>query len=235
MRVAQLIGNERIETARVNACIWPNAVNQIGPFRPGWASAFHPNAVIELELLSTTATKPKWPNAWAQNSSSRALIGGAVGTTRINEWLQILASLGVLAGLVFLALEIQQANRIAIASTEIAIREGFGSLNETIYTNQETATFLAKARVADADFSGTEREQVDAFIARLINIWSGIEKAYVNEMISRQTFDEAIEDMQWTVDTYPSMRPYFEDYVRTYPAMSDSELARELTRYLEEK
>lgn len=158
-----------------------------------------------------------------------------MGTTRLNDWLQILASVGVLAGLVFLALEIQQANRIAVATTEIAIREGFGSLNETIYTNQETATFLAKARAADANFSAAEREQIDAFVARLINIWTGIEEAFVNDMVSRRTFDEAVEDMQWTVDTYPGMRPYFEDHLQSYSSMSDSELYRELAQYLKEK
>ena len=158
-----------------------------------------------------------------------------MGTSRLSEWLQILASLGVLVGLIFLALEIQQANRIAIATTEITVRESYGSFNETIYTNPETAALLAKARIADAEFSDAEREMLDAFTARLMNTWEGIEEAYAKEMVSRVTFDTAIEDMKWTIDTYPSMRSFFEGQVETYPSSAETELTREMIRYLEEK
>lgn len=158
-----------------------------------------------------------------------------MGTSRVNEWLQILASLGVLAGLVFLAVEIQQSNRIAIASTEITLRESWGSSNETVYTNPVTAALLAKARHADADFSDAELEMLAYFLGRIMNIWRGVDKAYAQEMVTRDTFNTAIEHMKWTIDTYPGMRPQFEDHVNAYPSMADSELARELMQYLAEK
>ena len=154
---------------------------------------------------------------------------------RINRWLFLGANVGVLVGLIFLALEIQQANRIAIATTEITVRESWGSLNETIYTNPETAALLAKARIADAEFSDAEREMLDAYVSRLTNTWDGIQEAYANEMVSRVTFDTAIEDMKWTIDTYPGMRSFFEDSVETYPSSAETELTREMIRYLEEK
>ena len=158
-----------------------------------------------------------------------------MGTSRLNEWLQILTSLGVLAGIIFLALEIQQANRIAIATTEITVREAFGSSNESVYTNSETAALLAKARSADAEFSDAEREMLDYFFSRMMNIWGGIEEAYANEMVSRATFDLAIDDMKWTIDAYPGMRSLFEGRGEIYPSTSESILVREMIQYLEEK
>ena len=103
---------------------------------------------------------------------------------RVNRWLTLGANIGVLIGLIILALEIQQANRIAITSTELTVREAWGSVNETIYTNPQTSALLAKARFADAEFSDAEREMLVAFTARMMNIWEGIEEAYDNEMIS---------------------------------------------------
>ena len=141
----------------------------------------------------------------------------------------------IIASLLFLAFEIRQTNRIAIATTEITVREAFGSSNETVYTNPETAALLAKARSADAEFSDAEREMLDYFVARLTNIWEGIEEAYANEMVSRVTFDKAIEDMKWHIDTYPGMRSFFEDWVEVYPSSAETELIREMIRYLEEK
>ena len=156
-----------------------------------------------------------------------------MGTSRINDWLQIFASLSVLAGLVFLALEIRQSNQISIATTEIAVREAYGSSNESVYTNPAFAALLVKARTTDADFSETELEMLDYFFGRMMNIWGGTEEAYANQMVSRKTYEKAFDDMNWTIRAYPGMRPLFQDYVNSYPSSSESELVQELVQYLE--
>ena len=158
-----------------------------------------------------------------------------MGSTRLSEWLHILASLGVLVGLIFLALEIRQANRIAIATTEITVREAYGSSNENIYTNPEIAALLAKARSTDVEFSDAEQEMLFYFISRMMNTWRGIEKAYINEMVARETFNTAIEDMKWTVETYPISRSILKRWVETYPSASESELIQEVIQLLEER
>lgn len=38
-----------------------------------------------------------------------------------NKWLTLLANMAVLAGIVFLALEVPQSNHIAIAATEMSV------------------------------------------------------------------------------------------------------------------
>ena len=156
-------------------------------------------------------------------------------SNKLNKWLAVGANIGVLAGLVFLALEIRQSNRIAIATTEITVRESFGSSNETVYTNPEFAALLAKARKADAAFSDAEHEMLDYFISRMMNIWIQIDRAYANGMVSKTTLGVAIEDMKWTIDTYPSLRSMFDEWADTYPSSSETELARELVQYLEEE
>ena len=156
-------------------------------------------------------------------------------TSHLNERLQILASFGVLIGLIFLGLEIRQSNRIAVAATEISVREGYGSSNETAYTNPEVAALLAKARNADAEFSDVEIEMVDYFTGRLLNIWISSEKAYANEMVSEATLQLAIEAMKWTIDTYPSFRPFFEEWALAYPSSAGTQLANEMREYLRNK
>lgn len=156
-------------------------------------------------------------------------------TDRLNRWLTLGANVGVLVGLFILVLEIQQNNRIGTATLEVAVREAFGSANESVYTNPETAALLAKAKTADAEFSDAEREMLDYYFGRHLNIYTGIEEAYANEMISKKTFDKALEDLQWTLNWYPGMRPIFEAYVEAYPSSADSEMIQAINRYLEEK
>ena len=156
-------------------------------------------------------------------------------TSSLNDRLQILASLAVLIGLIFVALEIRQSNHIAIATTEISVRDAYGSSNETVYSNPEFAALLAKARDSEAKFSDAEQEMLEYWLARMLNIWISSEKAYNNEMISKETFDLAMDDMKWTIDTYPSLRPSLQTWSDDYPTSAKTELGREMMRYLGEK
>ena len=58
-----------------------------------------------------------------------------------------MANLGVIAGILFLAYEIRLSNQIAVATTEIALRESYGSGNETVYGNPAIAEILFKKHI----------------------------------------------------------------------------------------
>ena len=111
---------------------------------------------------------------------------------KLNKWLSLIANVGVIVGIAFLVLEIRQSNRIAIASNEIALREGWAGINEVIVSNMQVAELLAKARNPDAEFTQPQVEIVDAYVARQFNDWNAIEKAYENEMVSAGTLNIAI-------------------------------------------
>lgn len=159
---------------------------------------------------------------------------GKVNTSKVNEWLHIVGNLGVLGGLVFLALEIRQTNRIAIATAEITVRESFASSNESVYANPEIAALLARARQADAEFSDTELVMLDYWLSRMTNIWIQIDRAYSNGMVSEATFAVAIADMKWTIDEYPALRSYVEEWADTYHSNSDTRLYQAVKQHLDE-
>ena len=69
-----------------------------------------------------------------------------------------LANIGVIIGLVFLVLEIQQANKIATATTEIEIRSLFSELNEALYAVPKFSELLVKAQDRDAELTAQEKE-----------------------------------------------------------------------------
>jgi len=152
---------------------------------------------------------------------------------RLNTWITVGANVAVLIGIVFLIIEIRQSNRIAMAATEISVRESFGSSNETVYTNPEFAALLAKARKADAAFTDAEQEMLDYWVARMMNIWMQIDRAYTHEMVVRESLDMAIEDMKWTIDTYPALRSNFEDWPNYYPSSNRTALMQELAQHLD--
>ena len=77
-----------------------------------------------------------------------------------NKWLTLLANVAVLAGIVFLALEVRQSNHIAIAATEMSVWDKYVSLNRMALENDGVAALLVKAADRDAEFSPEEKEKM---------------------------------------------------------------------------
>jgi len=153
---------------------------------------------------------------------------------RANRWLTFVANLGVLAGILFLAVEIQQSNRIAIASTEIDVRNSFASINESIYSNPNLADLFIKAGEADANLTPAEEWRVYALVLRLLNTWLAIETAYTNGMVPHATFSALENDMRGMMNRFPKMRSQFRLAIETYPALSETDIFRNLDRILGE-
>ena len=128
-------------------------------------------------------------------------------TKRINKWLTLLANIGVLVGIVFLAIEVRQSNRIAVAATEISIRDQFNSINEQILANDGLANLLVIATDANAVFSAVETEKLYAYMYLSVNTWTAIEIAYENGMLPRSTFNETLVDIRVVLQDYPALQP----------------------------
>ncbi len=145
-------------------------------------------------------------------------------TERINTWLTLCANIGVLVGIIFLAVEVRQSNSIAIATTEISVREQFRSNNEMVLTNDAVAELLAKAADVNAEFSDVETEKLYAYMFVYINTWKSIEIAYENGMLPRATFDVVLDDIREILLGYPAVRPVAQWWIDSYQSEADSKL-----------
>jgi hypothetical protein len=155
-------------------------------------------------------------------------------TERINKWLTLLANFGVLVGIIFLAVEVRQSNRIAIATTEISVRDQYRSNNELVLVNDAVAELLVKAADANAEFSAVETEKLYAYLYVYINTWMGIEIAYKNGMLPRATFELALDDVRIVLQYYPALRPVAEDVIASYPSEADSDVYAAMRDLLED-
>ena len=93
---------------------------------------------------------------------------------------EIIGAIAVLATLLYLAKQIRQSNRFAIASSEITIWNSFGPINEAIYGNTEIARLNTMAKDENAEFDDIDYVRYLAFLRRCMNAWLSIETAYNN-------------------------------------------------------
>ena len=143
---------------------------------------------------------------------------------RIDKWLTLLANLGVLIGIVFLVVEVRQSNRIAVATTEISVRDQYRSHNELVLANDAIAELLVKAADADGEFSEVETEKLYALLYGYINTWKSIEIAYENGMLPRTTFEVVLEDVRLILNEYPAIRPVARNWIASYQSEADSKI-----------
>ena len=156
-----------------------------------------------------------------------------MNSENVNKWLTLTANLAVLVGIVFLALEIQQANRIAISTTELEIRQNFISLNEFVLTNDGVANILAKATHPDAEFTDAEIEKAYAYCAAAINVWVSIEIGFEQGLVSIDTLKMVNEDITSTISYYPALGSYYRDFLDDYPSYDSSQVMSKLAQELE--
>lgn len=155
-------------------------------------------------------------------------------TERINKWLTLLANFGVLVGIIFLAVEVRQSNRIAIATTEISVRDQFKTNNELVLANDAVAELLVKAADADAEFSAVETEKLYAYLYAHINTWMSIEIAYENGMLPRATFEVALDDVRGVLQDYPALQPLVRETMGSFPSVTDSHVYAAMREVLED-
>jgi hypothetical protein len=157
-----------------------------------------------------------------------------LNSENVNKWLTLLANTGVLIGIMFLAFEIRQSNRIAIASTEISIREQFKTTNELVLANDAVAVLLVKATDANAEFSDVEKEKLSSYLYAHINTWMGMEIAYANGMLTRATFETALDDVRGVLGVYPAMKPIAQEIMGLYTSFADSQVYDAIREVLED-
>ena len=145
-------------------------------------------------------------------------------TDRLNRWLTLIANIGVIVGIAFLAIEIRQANRIAIASTEIGVRNGWLQLNESIYSSSEVAGLWIKATDPDTQWSPIEEVRVTTIINNLVNIWLSVETACANQIATRETCDEIQDEIRFVIEVMPGARDQWLTVIGRYPSMAESQV-----------
>ena len=143
-------------------------------------------------------------------------------TDRLNRWLTLMANIGVIVGIVFLALENQQANRIAIASTEIGVRDSWQRLNESIYANSEVAELWIKAADSKTQWSAVEEVRITTVVNSLVNVWLSVETACANEIAAQATCDEIRDEIRFIIQVMPAAREQWRTVIGRYPSMTQS-------------
>ena len=106
-----------------------------------------------------------------------------MNTEKLNNWLSLAANIGVLAGIVFLAYELQQntlATQLDVASN---FQNSFTEIEMQIAGNSEFAELLLKEREG-ANVSPADQLRLDVFYTNVLRQWQFVHFQYLSDALN---------------------------------------------------
>jgi len=152
----------------------------------------------------------------------------------VGRTVTLIANVGVILGILLLAVEIRQANNIAVATTQIEVRNSWNSLNASIYSDSGLAELLAKAIYPDPELSLVESIKLRGFVDYLLNTWTLIETACSSDLATNETCVELEDEIQRSIRSMPGAQPMFRQAVADYPAYADHRVFQVIQSSLDE-
>ena len=157
-----------------------------------------------------------------------------MNTEKLNNWLTLLANLGVLIGIIILSLEIRQSNRISISSNEIAIRNNYSSVNDLILSDPILADMIRKTYFSNEELNNVEMYQYQHWVYRLTNNWEAVERAYLIGMIGEGSYNMVFDDITAAVPQRPDIQAIWTTVLDRYPRQQQLETRIAIRKILDE-
>jgi len=152
------------------------------------------------------------------------------------KYFEFLGVIGVIVSLLFVAFQIQQANRIARVTTEYEIRNNRSEWQAIFLENPELTEFMVRVAAQPnsiEEMRETDRRRAYIFALRGIETWAAAETAYANDMLSRETYEYILADIDNTIRYQPGLHFFLDLILIDYPSLADSDIGRRIAGGLE--
>ena len=150
----------------------------------------------------------------------------------LGQIVTILANVGVLAGIVFVALEIRQSK---IGTTSYELHRNWMDINNIYITSPDVVELVIA--LSDENFVSKDemqKEQAEAYARRLLNHWFAIEEAHNNGIASDAFYQIGVEDVKAVIRKRPGIVLVYETVAAQYD-ISRYEMLEPLTTAIQER
>jgi len=139
------------------------------------------------------------------------------------DLVEIVAVLSVVAGLLLVAWEIRQANRIAKAQTVMEFAAQYNTFNSARFGNPEVARLALMLLQPDKFvITETEASMMSGVVYQFHNILWSAQIAYDNGLLSLKDLTKYRSDLVWMLTYMPGLIPEFIIAYETQPSIQNA-------------
>lgn len=139
---------------------------------------------------------------------------------------QIVEAVGISAvvlSLLLVALEIRQANRIAVVNAEFALRESFRDTNIALLNNPDMVDFAILASTSGEPLEGGDEIRAVIWTYIHLNTWVATALAYENGVSTEATYGNILDEVENVIGrSSPEMRKVWRASMANFPSLKDS-------------
>jgi hypothetical protein len=126
----------------------------------------------------------------------------------LNKWLTLIANIGVLAGIIFLSLEIDQSNRIAVREARSELLTDRNETNRSAFENPEIAGLMVKLRTSDAELTEIEEYRAYSFAMLQLTQAISLNASYEEGFLSDEILARNLGGARNVIRNIPGIAPY---------------------------
>jgi hypothetical protein len=145
-----------------------------------------------------------------------------VSSNDIAQAIQVIANVGVIASILFLAHQLRQNTKVARQTAYNAFTQEINALNFSIANDGELAALLSRAGegAQKGDFTAAERLRIELVWLGLVRVWEGLYRSMKEGIATEGAFK--------TLSTGfgPYRTPYFVEMWPAFRSTVDSEFAQ---------
>lgn len=129
-------------------------------------------------------------------------------TEKLNRWLTLAANVGVIAGIVFLAIEIRQNSDAVQAQTRAQLAEEVTELLSVNMNDKEYAGVLMRGNRLE-ELSPVEQYQYSRHRGAWIHYWNNVAYQYEMGMYDESEFQLQISTIRADMESYPGLKAHW--------------------------
>ena len=133
-----------------------------------------------------------------------------------------MGNLGVILGILFLAVELQQSNRIAIGTAEAELRERYIELGNLEIENPNMAQAVLALREKDTELTPIQDLLLRRYARNHATFFMSVESAYDGGLITEDSLNSWLNVAGNTVNSEQGLAPYLS---RIFRVREDEDLA----------
>ena len=138
---------------------------------------------------------------------------------------EIFGAVAVVATLLYLAKQVSQANRIAMATGAREFQQKYADFYTLVATNSDIRGLVTRLR--DPNYvvqSEEEEEQIESFSLLLLGIWQTTAIAYEQAQIALSMYRIYCDDVDVKLTKWPGLRPHLIKTLLKYPDAASHEI-----------
>ncbi len=152
------------------------------------------------------------------------------------DLIELVSIVSIVAGLMLVAWEIRQANKIARAEISLQLSAQYNEFNSARFEDPEVARLSLLLMNPDPEsLTAVERSMMSGAAWHFGNIFGSAQIAYDNGILNDQDLAMYQSHLEWMLTYMPGLVPEFELMWSTVPGMHDVRVWEPLRRHMEEK